>query len=85
MALNIEFVTIECLGETFVHFPDHNLGSYATLCGMDGDDGNSSVQQKTIKTKPGAKVNCRYCISIWEACQAYRRNEISWGEYNSRQ
>lgn len=82
--MNIEFVTIKCLGETFVHFPDHSLGSYATLCGMDGDDDDDGVQQKTIETKPEAKVNCRYCISIWEACQQFSRSEISWREYNSR-
>jgi len=51
---------------------------------MDGDDDDDGVQQKTIETKPEAKVNCRYCISIWEACQQFSRSEISWREYNSR-
>jgi|JI10StandDraft_1071094.scaffolds.fasta_scaffold474076_2 hypothetical protein len=79
----MDFVTVVTSGETMVHFPSRT-GMYATMCDMDGDDNDPSSQQKVVPTKLGAKVNCPHCIAIWEFCQQFSRNEISWREYNSR-
>jgi len=66
----MKLVTIICDGVTDVHLP-HPDGTYATLCGMDGDDYDDTgvfggaVDQRTVKTPRGAKVSCRKCWDIW--------------------
>lgn len=62
-------VTIKCQGETNVHLPDA-LGSYATLCGLDGDDPGCELE--TSDTPRGAKVDCDQCASIWQLCKTFR-------------
>jgi len=72
----MDFVTIVVAGESTVHFPDWS-GNYETLCQMDGNDNDSFVQHRTVKTKKGAKVNCQQCINIWEYCQQFNESDIS--------
>jgi hypothetical protein len=55
-------VTIQSFGDRYSHIAD-NVTDHATLCGMDGDDENFDVRQKTVAT--GEKVNCPHCLKIW--------------------
>lgn len=64
----MELVTIEIEGKPDVHLPGVN-GNYATLCGLDGDDPDAAVQQRTVPTKADARVNCETCRDIWRFCK----------------
>lgn len=69
------FVAIECNGELAIHIPDA-IGTYATLCGLDGDDDDEIVQQKTIDLPPRAKINCNECKRIFDMAKQYTKRDF---------
>jgi len=69
------YVAVQIDGEVTIHIP-HTYGNYATLCGLDGDDEYFSVNQKTVPTPKGKKVNCEACLSIWKTCQEYTKKDF---------
>jgi len=60
--------------KTEIHFT--GLGNYATICGLDGDDPDPSVDQFPAKVPNGHKVNCRDCIAIFEEMHQYTSKDI---------
>ena len=66
----VKYVAIITSGELEIHLP-HQNGTSATLCGLDGDDPNSAVQQEWTEVPKGAKVNCRLCWSIFQTCKDF--------------
>lgn len=72
----VEFVGI-LSGDTLeVHAGSHD-GTYATLCGLDGDDPHPDVRQSVVKlSKREREITCRSCQSIIETAKKYK---ITWG------
>ncbi len=72
-------VTIECDGVVETHLP-HMDGNYATLCGLDGNDYDeygvfdNGVNQKTVRTPRGAKVDCEHCYAIWVEAHKFSKD-----------
>ena len=62
-------VTVDNDGEVDTHITGHT-GDYATLCGLDGDDSEMAVNQKTLD-KTGLRVTCWTCKKMWEHCQKF--------------
>ena len=60
-------VTVDNDGEVETHIICIN-GTYMTLCGLDGDDPEMGVNQKTLD-KTGLRVTCWTCKQTWEHCQ----------------
>ena len=71
-----KFVAVKIDGEISVHMA-HDTGNYYTLCGMDGNDDNPSVNQITVDVPEGAKINCGDCRSLFDACRLYRKNDFA--------
>lgn len=69
-------VTIICEGEASVHMADPN-GNYATACGMDGNDDDPSVDQVSVPTARGAKIDCPQCIALWLNARDYRAGDFA--------
>ena len=69
------YVAIVTGGEMSIHFP-HTTGNYATLCGVDGDDLHSSVDQKTVGVPAGRRVNCVDCVGIFDTIKSFREKDI---------
>jgi len=69
------YVAISSNGPVGVHFLD-TTGCYATLCAMDGDDPDPSVNQKIVPAPRGGRVDCRQCIAIYDAVQGYTEDDI---------
>lgn len=67
------FVGVEADGVKRTHLP-HPTGSHATLCGLDGDDPDPSVDQRPAK--PGRAVDCDECRMIFELCQEYSAKDF---------
>lgn len=59
-------ITINCQGDIRVHLP--GTGNYATVCGLDGDD----VDQETLPTRRGARVDCDECREFWNHCRSFK-------------
>lgn len=72
----MKLVTIETDVDSCTHILCAR-GFYATLCGMDGDDDNCGVQQKTIQTPKNGKVNCTSCIDIWKQARKVKACQIA--------
>lgn len=76
-------VAIRCYGETLQHIDGRmGPGNYATLCGMDGDDDDPSVDQTIVEAI--GKIDCPDCIRIWQVCRnvpvsAISRGKVSYG------
>ena len=70
------FVAVEINSEVEIHLP-HYTGNYYTLCGMDGDDPDYSVDQAVAIVPRGAKVNCRSCKAIFDLCREFTRDDFS--------
>lgn len=69
-------ITIKCDDDTFTHIAT-DRGSYATICGLDGDD--PVVGQKTVKTPRGQKVDCPHCCAIWCDIQQWQAEDFDSG------
>lgn len=69
-------VTVVMDGEMLTHLPGA-IFDYATLCGMDGNDDARDVNQSTIPTPLGARVNCDHCRLIWEECRNWRTSDFT--------
>ncbi|MFH1633754.1 MAG: hypothetical protein ABIG63_07040 [Chloroflexota bacterium] len=69
------YVAISSNGPVGIHFLD-TTGCYATLCAMDGDDPDPSVNQKIVPVPRGGRVDCRQCIAIYDAVQGYTEDDI---------
>jgi hypothetical protein len=67
-----KYILIEAYDE-----PDSHIGgvdgTYATLCGMDGDD--PSCGQFT--TGSSNKVTCPHCINIWQMCRSIPARDLA--------
>lgn len=68
-------VTIKHEGKTQVHMSDAT-GNYATMCGLDGNDDDPSVDQFTVPTKAGAKIDCPECFAIWQTSKGYKTSDF---------
>ena len=66
------FVAIALEGKVEVHAP--GLGSYATLCGLDGDDPDAG--QSPAELKRGAKIDCKDCIGIITFAKQFGRRDF---------
>ena len=49
-------------------------GTYATLCGVDGDDPNAGQFMSTVNDHE--KINCAACVRLWTACRAFSRGDF---------
>jgi len=69
-------ITINNDGEILNHIP--GINSYATICGLDGDDvaPDYGVNQTTIATPRGARINCPACVQIWIEMTSFPRRLI---------
>jgi len=63
-------VTIDYEGELRTHI-GFTVGSYATICGMDGNDAFIG-QQTTIETPAGAKLDCPQCYAMWAEARKWK-------------
>lgn len=70
-----KFVTIICEGESRVHAKGVGSGNYATICGMDGSD--PGVQQETVPTVRGARIDCPECAQIIRTARQYTERNIA--------
>lgn len=75
-----DLVTVVTNENTNVHFP-HWSGTYATLCGLDGDDTSEFSTQSVMPTPAKAKVTCPECIAIWHQCHSFSRDIINWSMF----
>lgn len=73
-----KFVAVEVEGVVEIHLPDAS-GNYATLCGLDGDDSHTGVQQALAKVPKGATVNCDACWNIFKVCRDYTARDFERG------
>ena len=69
MTRNIIIIIIA--GERTTHMR-HTSGNYATLCGLDGDDSEHDVDQRTVVSVPEELINCSDCKGIFEVCREYK-------------
>lgn len=60
-------------GERHVHANGSNNGTYATLCGLDGDDREQSMDE----VRPGEKITCAACRAIWVEAKRYRKTDFA--------
>lgn len=67
------FVAVVCDGAVEVHAA--GVASYATLCGLDGDDAHDSVRQKIVASS-SRRVDCPQCIQIIDLSKRYREKDI---------
>lgn len=74
---SMKYVAISHSGKVKIHLP-YITEAYATLCGMDGDDPDRSVQQETVPVPHGAKVNCWKCHEIWLMAHRYKNTEFDF-------
>lgn len=74
MKREIVLVSVQDGSEVFTHMPDSS-GRYATLCGMDGDDPDPSVQQLVIPSTR-RKITCVACYSLWREAQLYTKSDF---------
>jgi len=77
------FVAVLIDGELTIHLPDVS-GNYATLCGVDGDDPDYTVNQIPARVPRGAKVNCSFCRKIFELAKSYSENDFDEKEREKR-
>lgn len=70
-----KLVAILSGGVTSIHFP-HKNGNYATLCGMDGDDPDKTVDQMEIELPKNARVDCEDCIALFDVCKKYKESDL---------
>ena len=71
-----EVIAIVCAGESNVHAASTN-GNCATLCGLDGDDPHSSVDQRGSPISSGEKIDCPQCWQIWLTAKRYGRENFA--------
>lgn len=71
------FVAIESDGEVEIHAESPDGNSYATLCGLDGDDfgEGSQVNQRTVELPKRPKITCVGCQLIIETARKYK---VTW-------
>jgi hypothetical protein len=65
------FVAVVVDGDYAVHATDVT-GNYASLCGLDGDDG----VQLTVELPKMPKVTCLRCLAIVAWSKTYKRSEL---------
>ena len=63
------YARIEVEGVTEIHATDVT-GTYATLCGLDGDDPTCEQRTKKLPKKP--KLTCKTCIAIIQHAKEYK-------------
>lgn len=68
-------IVISADGEIRTHIAESPV-DYATLCGMDGNDQTSAVDQRTLPDAPRAKIDCEHCRRIWEIAKNYRKSDF---------
>lgn len=71
-----KLITIDHDGEVETHIGFEKFG-YVTLCGMDGDDPDKSVMQKTVVTPSRAKITCSHCKSLWDRAMDFKLSDFS--------
>lgn len=49
-------------------------GSYATICGVDGND--PEIGQLPSGKASVAKINCPQCTAIWAECRAFKVSQF---------
>jgi len=59
------------------HASSMMIGDYVTLCGLDGNDDDPILNQVTIPTPKGAKIDCRACLFIWAEAKRFRKSDFS--------
>ncbi len=67
-----KYIAVRFGSKIEIHFT--GLGSYATMCGLDGND--SVVDQFPSKVPNYHKVDCLDCIAIFEEMRKYTRKDI---------
>lgn len=58
------------------------IASYATLCGLDGDDPTCEQAMSTVLDDE--PVDCQACLGIWQACQPFSRRDFTYGKRLAR-
>ena len=76
----MRFIMIDCDGDTKSHLPDVT-GVYATLCGLDGNDLNRNVNQKSVGKS--SRVDCPVCYAIWKLCREYKSKDFLFRDGDS--
>ena len=72
------FVGVQIDGVITTHLPNWNQ-SYATLCGLDGDDPRSGQNPAA----PGNKADCIDCRAIFDLCRKFRMTDFAGEEERS--
>jgi hypothetical protein len=75
MSSDGKFVGVMVAGALTVHMASTNA-NHATLCGMDGDDPHSAVDQRPTSVPRGKKINCKNCLAIWQVAKQYRASDF---------
>lgn len=73
----MKYIAIEAEGQRDIHAIGE--GSYATLCGLDGEDHHEHVKQTTGKLRRGEKITCQQCWLIWKHAKTYRTANFEAG------
>jgi hypothetical protein len=74
--MNKNIIAVRRYEEVQIHFRDRT-GNYATLCGLDGDDDDCTVDQETLELSKGAKVNCPECINTFYFVRSLSASNIA--------
>lgn len=70
-----KYVAVKIDDEIQIHLP-HTTGNYYTLCGLDGADEDSHVNQSAVDVPEGAKVTCLECFHIWKICKTFSAKDF---------
>lgn len=75
-----KFIAISCDGTIETHATSGELmaGSYATLCGLDGDDPAPNVKQKIVPLHNRPKIDCAQCIAMIRHAKKYASHDLMW-------
>lgn len=76
----MKFVAVKMSGKVDVH-ADSTDSTYATLCGLDGDDSHPHVEQSPAVLPKQPKITCVQCQMIIEHAKKYR---VTWRKERTR-
>lgn len=63
------YAAVEIEGVVDIHATDVT-GTYATLCGLDGDD--PECEQKTVALPKNPRITCKTCLAIIKHAKSYK-------------
>lgn len=72
MRNRMKMVAVQIEDEIHVHMKGNS--TYATLCGLDGDD--PGAQQKMVSLPKGARINCEQCAQIYTVARMYQPSDF---------